>query len=129
MKSAKEIVNGLERGRRIGRRRRRRKVVLRVDRRLGQQIQRKTNAFQFPFFLLLLEFKADFCFFLQNVLRELEQKKPQLDELVKTAENLRESPIKQQIPDKGKKSINAYIAKEKVARKAVVKPHLVHHPL
>ena len=39
----------------------------------------------------------------QNVLRELEQKKPQLDELVKTAENLRESPIKQQIPDKGKK--------------------------
>ncbi len=38
----------------------------------------------------------------QNVLRELEQKKPQLDELVKTAENLRESPIKQQIPAKGK---------------------------
>jgi hypothetical protein len=39
--------------------------------------------------------------FLQNVLRELEQKKPQLDDLVKTAENLRESPIKQQIPAKG----------------------------
>ncbi|XP_059082484.1 dystrophin-like [Tigriopus californicus] len=36
----------------------------------------------------------------RNVLRELEQKKPQLDELVKTAENLRESPIKQQIPAK-----------------------------
>ncbi len=41
-------------------------------------------------------------FLLQNVLRELEQKKPQLDDLVKTAENLRESPIKQQIPTKGK---------------------------
>ena len=38
----------------------------------------------------------------QNVLRELEQKKPQLDELVKTAENLRESPIRQHIPEKGK---------------------------
>jgi len=37
----------------------------------------------------------------QNVLRELEQKKPQLDGLVRTAENLRESPIKQQIPTKG----------------------------
>merc|ERR1719264_2412024 len=35
-----------------------------------------------------------------NVLRELEQKKPQLDDLVKTAESLRESPIKQQIPAK-----------------------------
>jgi len=35
-----------------------------------------------------------------NVLRELEQKKPQLDDLVKTAENLRESPIRQQIPEK-----------------------------
>ena len=41
--------------------------------------------------------------FFQNVLRELEQKKPQLDDLVKTAENLRESPIRQQIPEKGKK--------------------------
>jgi hypothetical protein len=40
---------------------------------------------------------------LQNVLRELEQKKPQLDDLVKTAENLRESPIRQQIPEKGEK--------------------------
>ena len=40
--------------------------------------------------------------YLQNVLRELEQKKPQLDDLVKTAENLRESPIRQQIPEKGK---------------------------
>lgn len=36
----------------------------------------------------------------KNVLRELEQKKPQLDDLVKTAENLRESPIRQQIPEK-----------------------------
>ena len=35
-------------------------------------------------------------------MRELEQKKPQLDELVKTAENLRESPIRQHIPEKGK---------------------------
>ena len=43
-----------------------------------------------------------FFFWLQNVLRELEQKKPQLDDLVKTAENLRESPIRQQIPEKGK---------------------------
>ena len=43
-----------------------------------------------------------FFFEFQNVLRELEQKKPQLDELVKTAENLRESPIRQHIPEKGK---------------------------
>jgi len=35
-----------------------------------------------------------------NVLRELEQKKPQLDDLVRTADSLRESPIKQQIPAK-----------------------------
>ncbi|XP_023331747.1 uncharacterized protein LOC111703894 [Eurytemora carolleeae] len=35
-----------------------------------------------------------------NVLRELEQKKPQLDELVRTADSLRDSPIKQQIPAK-----------------------------
>ena len=41
----------------------------------------------------------------QNVLRELEQKKPQLDDLVKTAENLRESPIRQQIPEKGKQTL------------------------
>ena len=32
----------------------------------------------------------------------MEQKKPQLDDLVRTAESLRESPIKQQIPAKGK---------------------------
>ena len=52
------------------------------------------------------EERADTNFFsLQNVLRELEQKKPQLDDLVKTAENLKESPIKQQIPAKGKKKI------------------------
>ncbi len=48
-----------------------------------------------------MHFLTKLLFFLQNVLRELEHKKPQLDELVKTAENLRESPIKQQIPDKG----------------------------
>ena len=47
-------------------------------------------------------FNLLFIFLLQNVLRELEQKKPQLDDLVKTAENLRESPIRQQIPEKGK---------------------------
>ena len=46
-----------------------------------------------------------YFFSLQNVLRELEQKKPQLDELVKTAENLRESPIRQHIPEKGKKTL------------------------
>lgn len=47
--------------------------------------------------------------FFQNVLRELEQKKPQLDDLVKTAENLRESPIRQQIPAKGKPTQEACI--------------------
>ena len=36
------------------------------------------------------------------MLRELEQKKPQLDDLVRTADSLRDSPIKQQIPAKGK---------------------------
>jgi len=41
-------------------------------------------------------------------LRELEQKKPQLDDLVRTAENLRESPIRQQIPEKGKKSVKNF---------------------
>ena len=40
------------------------------------------------------------------MLRELEQKKPQLDDLVKTAENLRESPIRQQIPEKGKTKLD-----------------------
>ena len=63
-------------------------------------------------FLCILNFPPSFKFkalsiyflvsYLQNVLRELEQKKPQLDDLVKTAENLRESPIRQQIPEKGK---------------------------
>ena len=49
--------------------------------------------------------KSFFLNFFQNVLRELEQKKPQLDDLVKTAENLRESPIRQQIPEKGKTTL------------------------
>ena len=46
-------------------------------------------------------YDISYAFIFQNVLRELEQKKPQLDELVKTAENLRESPIRQHIPEKG----------------------------
>jgi len=50
---------------------------------------------------VMINYSNIFCF--QNVLRELEQKKPQLDDLVKTAENLRESPIRQQIPEKGRK--------------------------
>lgn len=40
--------------------------------------------------------------YLQNVLRELEQKKPQLDELVHTAENLRADTNRQQLHGKGK---------------------------
>lgn len=38
---------------------------------------------------------------LQNVLRELEQKKPQLDELVHTAENLKADSNRQQLHGKG----------------------------
>jgi hypothetical protein len=38
----------------------------------------------------------------QNVLRELEQKKPQLDELVHTAENLKADSNRQQLHGKGK---------------------------
>ncbi|KAG7201718.1 hypothetical protein KM043_004441 [Ampulex compressa] len=38
----------------------------------------------------------------KNVLRELEQKKPQLDELVHTAENLRADTNRQQLHGKGK---------------------------
>ncbi|KAK6641274.1 hypothetical protein RUM44_012983 [Polyplax serrata] len=37
----------------------------------------------------------------KNVLRELEQKKPQLDELVHTAENLKAEPNRQQLHGKG----------------------------
>ncbi|GLH12297.1 Dystrophin, isoforms A/C/F/G/H [Gryllus bimaculatus] len=37
----------------------------------------------------------------QNVLRELEQKKPQLDELVHTAENLKADSNRQQLHGKG----------------------------
>lgn len=42
------------------------------------------------------------CFIFQNVLRELEQKKPQLDELVNTAENLKADSNKAQLHGKGK---------------------------
>lgn len=38
---------------------------------------------------------------LQNVLRELEQKKPQLDELVHTAEHLKADSNRQQLHGKG----------------------------
>lgn len=37
----------------------------------------------------------------QNVLRELEQKKPQLEELVNTAENLKSQANRQQLHGKG----------------------------
>ena len=40
------------------------------------------------------------CF--QNVLRELEQKKPELDELVHTSENLRAESNRQQLHGKGR---------------------------
>lgn len=46
-----------------------------------------------------------FFLYFQNVLRELEQKKPQLDELVHTAENLRADTNRQQLHGKGE-SIN-----------------------
>ena len=49
---------------------------------------------------------------LQNVLRELEQKKPQLDDLVRTADSLRDSPIKQKIPAKGKSRLNNLVRTE-----------------
>ena len=63
------------------------------------------------------------CFFafFQNVLRELEQKKPQLDDLVKTAENLRESPIRQQIPEKGKKKLDIILVTISQSAKALPK--------
>ena len=62
-----------------------------------------------------------FRFFFQNVLRELEQKKPQLDDLVKTAENLRESPIRQQIPEKGKTKLDIILVTISQSTKAVPK--------
>lgn len=40
-------------------------------------------------------------FLFQNVLRELEQKKPQLDELVHTAESLKGADNRQQLHGKG----------------------------
>lgn len=42
-----------------------------------------------------------YLFYVQNVLRELEQKKPQLDELVHTAENLKADSNRQQLHGKG----------------------------
>lgn len=42
----------------------------------------------------------------QNVLRELEQKKPQLDELVHTAENLKADSNRQQLHGKGERSVS-----------------------
>ena len=45
---------------------------------------------------------------LQNVLRELEQKKPQLDELVHTAENLRADTNRQQLHGKGEFCTNHF---------------------
>jgi hypothetical protein len=44
---------------------------------------------------------ANALFMLQNVLRELEQKKPQLDELVHTAEHLKADSNRQQLHGKG----------------------------
>ena len=58
---------------------------------------------------MLLKISMNFCDivpFLQTVLRELEQKKPQLDELVHTAENLRADTNRQQLHGKGKWKIN-----------------------
>jgi hypothetical protein len=56
--------------------------------------------------LLVLLFYALLCkcvvfVLLQNVLRELEQKKPQLDELVHTAEHLKADSNRQQLHGKG----------------------------
>jgi hypothetical protein len=65
-----------------------------------QQLYLITKTLSIEINLFLQKIRQDLIFF-QNVLRELEQKKPQLDDLVKTAENLRESPIRQQIPEKG----------------------------
>ncbi|KAL2724548.1 dystrophin-like [Vespula squamosa] len=44
-----------------------------------------------------------------NVLRELEQKKPQLDELVHTAENLRADTNRQQLHGKGKRQSRKFL--------------------
>ena len=54
------------------------------------------------------------------MLRELEQKKPQLDDLVKTAENLRESPIRQQIPEKGKFTISNVVLRKKILQRWIL---------
>jgi hypothetical protein len=46
----------------------------------------------------------------QNVLRELEQKKPQLDELVHTAENLKADSNRQQLHGKGRLLVPSLIS-------------------
>jgi hypothetical protein len=46
---------------------------------------------------------------LQNVLRELEQKKPQLDELVHTAEHLKADSNRQQLHGKGEYIFSSFI--------------------
>lgn len=51
-----------------------------------------------------VEFEIILFFAWQNVLRELEQKKPQLDELVHTAENLKADSNRQQLHGKGEYS-------------------------
>ena len=63
---------------------------------------------------------------LQNVLRELEQKKPQLDDLVRTADSLRDSPIKQKIPAKGKSRLNNLV---RTAEKQQFKLCLMSRPI
>jgi hypothetical protein len=47
----------------------------------------------------------------QNVLRELEQKKPQLDELVHTAENLKADSNRQQLHGKGRLPVRPLASK------------------
>lgn len=48
-----------------------------------------------------MQCNTDFCSTTQGVLRELEQKKPQLEELVLTAESLRGSENRQHLHGKG----------------------------
>lgn len=66
---------------------------------------------------------------LQNVLRELEQKKPQLDELVHTAENLKAEPNRQQLHGKGKLKMNSLFTNRPSAIKVWVRweTNLVFH--
>lgn len=63
-----------------------------------------------------------FLFYVQNVLRELEQKKPQLDELVHTAENLKADSNRQQLHGKGNLLVilNEYIVQRLLCYYSVV---------